>query len=91
MRKLKPRPCRRRLNLLEPGIAVCKGIGVLALLIAGFFVMGCKRLAAILMGFLAAVLVIFFVLLCLEQHQDRVLCERELAEDAAREKEKRLY
>ncbi len=90
-KRLKPGPYTHKLNLLVPGCAVCKGIALLALAAAGCAALGWDRLAAILGYLLAAVLVLFFILLCVEQHQDRVHCERALAEDAARERQKKKY
>ena len=68
--------------MLEPGIIFCKIIGILALLGVGLFTLGCKFSAYITWGITAFIMLVLIVLLCVEQHQDKVLYKQARQENA---------
>jgi len=71
---------RHKLNMLEPGSRMLKGIALLLLLTGIFYYCGC-RIGYYIAGVLASLLtLLLLILLGIEQHQDRVLNEQALEE-----------
>lgn len=68
----KPR-YKHKLNMLEPGIKLCKGIGILILisLMAWWWNLTC--LFTITCVGIGIVVLIFLILLIIEQHQDKMM------------------
>ena len=66
---------RHKLNMLEPGIAMCRCICVSAALGNIFLLMHLKTIAYIAFGLAGAVLLLLLILLFIEAHQDKVLNE----------------
>ena len=86
---MKTRPYRRKLNLLEPGLALCKAIGGLFLLGVGLRAFQIRIAADVLFGIAGLLFLILCILLGVEQHQDRVMLALHMREDAALEQARR--
>ena len=66
---------KHKLNMLEPGIAMCRVICVLVALGIAFLLMPIKIIAYIAFGLAGLTLLVLFLLLIIEAHQDNVLNE----------------
>jgi hypothetical protein len=86
---MRTRPYRRKLNLLEPGLALCKAIGGLFLLGVALRAFQIRIAACILFGIAGLLFLILCILLCVEQHQDRVMLALHMREDAAHGQERK--
>lgn len=80
---MRTRPYRHKLNLLEPGIWICRSIGAAGLAGILFYAVGLRLAAYILWGAAGLAALVLFILLCVERHQDRVMAELARREDAA--------
>ena len=66
---------KHKLNMLEPGIAMCRVICVLVALGIAFLLMPIKIIAYIAFGLAGLTLLVLLLLLIIEVHQDKVLNE----------------
>lgn len=66
---------KHKLNMLEPGIAMCRLICALVALGIAFLLMPIKIIAYIAFGLAGLTLLVLFLLLIIEAHQDNVLNE----------------
>lgn len=66
---------RFKLNMLEPGIAMCRLICALVALGIAFLLMPTKIIAYIAFGLAGLTLLVLLLLLIIEVHQDKVLNE----------------
>lgn len=66
---------KHKLNMLEPGIAMCRLICALVALGIAFLLMPIKIIAYIAFGLAGLTLLVLLLLLIIEAHQDKVLNE----------------
>ena len=66
---------KHKLNMLEPGIAMCRLICALVALGIAFLLMPTKIIAYIAFGLAGLTLLVLLLLLIIEAHQDKVLNE----------------
>ena len=66
---------KHKLNMLEPGIAMCRVICALVALGIAFLLMPIKIIAYIAFGLAGLTLLVLLLLLIIEAHQDKVLNE----------------
>ena len=66
---------KHKLNMLEPGIAMCRLICALVALGIAFLLMPIKIIAYIAFGLAGLTLLVLLLLLIIEVHQDKVLNE----------------
>lgn len=66
---------KHKLNMLEPGTAMLKWIGVLLLIGFVLLLFGVKFISSILFALSGATFLLLLILLAIEAHQDRVLNE----------------
>lgn len=66
---------KHKLNMLEPGIAICRLICALVALGIAFLLMPIKIIAYIAFGLAGLTLLVLLLLLIIEVHQDKVLNE----------------
>ena len=66
---------RHKLNMLEPGTAMLKWIGILLLVGLVLRLLRLKLVSCIVWGLAGAIFLLLFILLAIEAHQDNVLNE----------------
>lgn len=66
---------RHKLNMLEPGIAMLKAVGVLLLAGGALLALDWKGAAHATFGAAGLVFLVLLILIAIEAHQDRVLNE----------------
>lgn len=71
---------KHKLNMLEPGIRMLQIIGILLLLGLVCYLLGFLILCRISIGIAAVIGLILFILLLIEQHQDKVLNRQAIQE-----------
>ena len=66
---------KHKLNMLEPGTAMLKWIGILLLVGLVLWLFRLKLVSCIVWGLAGAIFLLLFILLAIEAHQDSVLNE----------------
>lgn len=66
---------KHKLNMLEPGTAMLKWIGILLLVGLVLWLFRLKLVSCIVWGLAGAIFLLLFILLAIEAHQDNVLNE----------------
>ncbi len=69
---MKPR-YKHKLNMLEPGIKICKGIGILILIALIAWWWDLTFLLTITCIIIGLGVLVFIILLIIEQHQDKMM------------------
>ena len=76
----KPR-YQHKLNMLEPGIIICKSIGLLLVAAFVFYLFHSYQIALYTLYFAGAIFLIMLGLIIIEQHQDHMMYLDAKAED----------